>query len=150
MAFGDQDAAHDTLYPQTPTAHRSSGQFLVPEPFAADAVRLPMHVDRAGRPGTAHRGRHRDVVAHQVALGDRPAPSTAWREHHLVQVREVQLVAPKVQGSLASRSLSAPRSGALIELADTTWGKVVLWFIAIGLFAYGIFCITEDKYRQAA
>jgi hypothetical protein len=38
----------------------------------------------------------------------------------------------------------------LIELADTTWGKVLLWIIAIGLFAYGIFCIAEAKYRKAA
>ena len=26
----------------------------------------------------------------------------------------------------------------------------VLWIIAIGLFAYGIFCIAEAKYRKAA
>jgi Domain of Unknown Function (DUF1206) len=38
----------------------------------------------------------------------------------------------------------------LIELADTTWGKVLLWIIAIGLFAFGVFCIAEAKYRKAA
>ena len=39
---------------------------------------------------------------------------------------------------------------ALIELADTAGGKVLLWIIAIGLFAYGVFCIAEAKYRKAA
>jgi hypothetical protein len=28
--------------------------------------------------------------------------------------------------------------------------KWLLWAIAIGLFAYGIFCIAEAKYRSAA
>jgi len=40
-------------------------------------------------------------------------------------------------------------AGALIELGDTAAGKVLLWIIAIGLFAYGIFCIAEAKYRRA-
>ena len=56
-----------------------------------------------------------------------------------------------VQAAIAFRSTTAKGpSGALIELADTTWGKVMLWVIAIGLFAYGIFCIAEAKYRKAA
>jgi len=56
-----------------------------------------------------------------------------------------------IQAAIAFRSTSAKGpSGALIELADTTWGKVMLWVIAIGLFAYGIFCIAEAKYRKAA
>ena len=40
-------------------------------------------------------------------------------------------------------------SGALIELAGKGWGQALLWAIAIGLFAYGIFCIAEAKYRKA-
>jgi len=56
-----------------------------------------------------------------------------------------------IQAAIAFRSTTAKGpSGALIELADTTWGKVMLWVIAIGLFAYGIFCIAEAKYRKAA
>ena len=56
-----------------------------------------------------------------------------------------------IQAAIAFKSTTAKGpSGALIELADTTWGKVLLWFIAIGLFAYGVFCIAEAKYRKAA
>ncbi len=56
-----------------------------------------------------------------------------------------------IQAAIAFKSTTAKGpSGALIELADTTWGKVLLWAIAIGLFAYGVFCIAEAKYRKAA
>ena len=56
-----------------------------------------------------------------------------------------------IQAAIVFESTTAKGpSGALIELADTTWGKVVLWIIAIGLFAYGVFCIAEAKYRKAA
>jgi hypothetical protein len=56
-----------------------------------------------------------------------------------------------IQAAIAFKSTTAKGpSGALIELADTSWGKVLLWVIAIGLFAYGIFCIAEAKYRKAA
>ena len=41
-------------------------------------------------------------------------------------------------------------SGAVVELAGKGWGQVLLWAIAIGLFAYGIFCLAEAKYRKAA
>jgi hypothetical protein len=56
-----------------------------------------------------------------------------------------------VQAAIAFKSTTAKGpSGALIELGDTTWGKVLLWIIAIGLLAYGVFCIAEAKYRKAA
>ena len=56
-----------------------------------------------------------------------------------------------IQAAIAFKSTTAKGpSGALIELADTTWVKVLLWIIAIGLFAYGVFCIAEAKYRKAA
>jgi hypothetical protein len=56
-----------------------------------------------------------------------------------------------VQAAIAFKSTTAKGpSGALIELADTTVGKLLLWVIAIGLFAYGIFCVAEAKYRKAA
>ena len=56
-----------------------------------------------------------------------------------------------VQAAIAFKSTTAKGpSGALIELAATSWGKVMLWTIAIGLFAYGAFCIAEAKYRKAA
>ena len=56
-----------------------------------------------------------------------------------------------IQAAVAFKSTTAKGpSGALIELADTTWGIGALWIIAIGLFAYGIFCTAEAKYRKAA
>jgi hypothetical protein len=56
-----------------------------------------------------------------------------------------------IQAAVAFKSKTAKGpSGALIELAATTWGKVLLWTIAIGLLAYGVFCIAEAKYRKAA
>jgi len=41
-------------------------------------------------------------------------------------------------------------SGVLAELAGHVWGKVLLWFIAIGLALFGLFCFAEAKYRRAA
>ena len=56
-----------------------------------------------------------------------------------------------IQAAIAFKSTTAKGpSGALIELADTAGGKVLLWIIAIGLFAFGVFCIAEAKYRKAA
>ena len=56
-----------------------------------------------------------------------------------------------IQAAIAFESSTAKGpSGALIELGTTTWGRVLLWIVAIGLFAYGIFCIAEAKYRKAA
>jgi hypothetical protein len=39
-------------------------------------------------------------------------------------------------------------SGSLQELAEHGWGRIVLWATAIGLFAFGIFCLCEAKYRR--
>jgi hypothetical protein len=56
-----------------------------------------------------------------------------------------------IQAAIAFESSTAKGpSGALIELGNTVWGRVLLWIVAIGLFAYGIFCIAEAKYRKAA
>jgi len=56
-----------------------------------------------------------------------------------------------VQAAIAFKSTTAKGpSGALIELGDTPWGRVLLWIVAIGLFAYGVFCIAEAKVRKAA
>jgi hypothetical protein len=56
-----------------------------------------------------------------------------------------------IQAAIAFKSKTAKGpSGALIELADQGWGKFLLWAIAIGLFAYGLFCVAEAKYRKAA
>jgi len=56
-----------------------------------------------------------------------------------------------LQAAIAFESKTAKGpSGALIELASEGWGQWLLWVIAIGLFAYGMFCIAEAKYRKAA
>jgi hypothetical protein len=56
-----------------------------------------------------------------------------------------------IQAAIAFKSKTAKGpSGALIELSKEPWGKALLWVIAIGLFAYGVFCIAEAKYRRAA
>jgi Domain of Unknown Function (DUF1206) len=39
-------------------------------------------------------------------------------------------------------------SGALQELAQHSWGRIVLWATALGLFAFGLFCLAEAKYRR--
>ena len=39
-------------------------------------------------------------------------------------------------------------SGALQELADHSWGRVVLWATAVGLFLFGLFCLLEARYRK--
>ncbi|MET0146045.1 MAG: DUF1206 domain-containing protein [Ilumatobacteraceae bacterium] len=39
-------------------------------------------------------------------------------------------------------------SGSLQELAGNSWGRIVLWATAIGLFLFGIFCLAEAKYRR--
>lgn len=41
-------------------------------------------------------------------------------------------------------------SGALQELSGKGWGQWVLWGVAIGLLAFGIFTFAEAKYRKAA
>lgn len=38
-------------------------------------------------------------------------------------------------------------SGALQELADRDWGRVVLWLVAVGLAVFGVFCLAEAKLR---
>jgi len=40
-------------------------------------------------------------------------------------------------------------SGALGLLAQETWGQIVLWVVAVGLFLYGCFCFAEAKFRRA-
>jgi Domain of Unknown Function (DUF1206) len=56
-----------------------------------------------------------------------------------------------IQAAIAFESKTAKGpSGALIELSNEGWGRALLWVIAVGLFAFGIYCIAEAKYRKAA
>lgn len=40
-------------------------------------------------------------------------------------------------------------SGALQELAERSWGRIVLWLVAIGFVLFGIFCLAEAKLRRS-
>ena len=40
-------------------------------------------------------------------------------------------------------------SGLLSDLAGKSWGQLVLWLIALGVFAYGLFSFAEARYRRA-
>jgi hypothetical protein len=39
-------------------------------------------------------------------------------------------------------------SGSLQQLAQHSWGRLVLWGTAIGLFAFGLYCLAEARYRK--
>ena len=39
-------------------------------------------------------------------------------------------------------------SGSLQELAAHSWGRIVLWATALGLFCFGLFCLAESRYRR--
>lgn len=39
-------------------------------------------------------------------------------------------------------------SGSLQELADNSWGRIVLWATAVGLLLFGVYCLAEAKYRR--
>ena len=41
-------------------------------------------------------------------------------------------------------------SQALGTLAGSVWGRLVLWLVALGLVAYGIFAFVEARFRKAA
>lgn len=41
-------------------------------------------------------------------------------------------------------------SVALAELSEAPWGPLVLAVVALGLFAFGAFCVAEARYRRAA
>ena len=39
-------------------------------------------------------------------------------------------------------------SGSLQELADSGWGRILLWATAVGLFLFGVYCLAESRYRR--
>lgn len=47
-------------------------------------------------------------------------------------------------------SESKGMSGAVQSLADESWGRILLWLIAIGFVLFGVFCLAEAKLRRAA
>jgi hypothetical protein len=56
-----------------------------------------------------------------------------------------------VQAGLAGEEQRAKGlSGALESAADETWGKLLLFAVAAGFIAYGIYCFAEAKLRRSA
>lgn len=41
-------------------------------------------------------------------------------------------------------------SGTLQELSGEGWGQALLWFVAVGLVAFGLFTLAEARYRRSA
>jgi hypothetical protein len=41
-------------------------------------------------------------------------------------------------------------SGAVQSLADESWGRILLWVIAVGFVLFGVFCLAESRLRRAA
>jgi hypothetical protein len=39
-------------------------------------------------------------------------------------------------------------SGSLQQMAEHGWGRLVLWATAVGLFAFGVYCLAEARYRK--
>ena len=39
-------------------------------------------------------------------------------------------------------------SGSLQEMAEHGWGRAVLWLTAVGLVAFGVYCLAEARYRR--
>jgi hypothetical protein len=40
-------------------------------------------------------------------------------------------------------------SGALQELSGESWGRLLLWGVALGLVAFGAFLVAQARYRRA-
>lgn len=56
-----------------------------------------------------------------------------------------------VQAALAYDASEAKGlSASLQELSGKGWGQAVLWFVAIGFIAYGLYCFAESYYRRSA
>lgn len=56
-----------------------------------------------------------------------------------------------VQAGLAGEEQRAKGlSGALQSAADDTWGKLLLFAVALGFVAYGAYCFAEAKLRRSA
>lgn len=39
-------------------------------------------------------------------------------------------------------------SGALQTLAQQSWGRIVLWAVAVGFIVFGVYCLAEARYRR--
>lgn len=55
-----------------------------------------------------------------------------------------------LHAGLTYQPTDAGLSAALREIAGYPWGRWLLWAVAVGLLAHGLFTVTEAKYRRAA
>ena len=51
-------------------------------------------------------------------------------------------------GDLEQGKKSNGLDGALRKLANAPYGTVLLSIVAAGLFAYGVFCLIQARYRE--
>lgn len=69
------------------------------------------------------------------------ARSVVWAVIGILLIQAAVTYDPKEAGGL---------SAALQEMAATAWGPWLLGAVALGLLAFGAFCVAEAKYRRAA
>lgn len=55
-----------------------------------------------------------------------------------------------LHAGLTYQPTDAGLSAALREIAGYPCGRWLLWAVAVGLLAHGLFTVTEAKYRRAA
>lgn len=39
-------------------------------------------------------------------------------------------------------------SGSLQTLAEESWGRILLWAVAVGFIVFGVYCLAEARYRR--
>lgn len=83
---------------------------------------------------------HSDAVSRFGRFGY-GARSVVWAVIGYLLVQAAVTYNPDEAGGLSS---------ALYELAGSGWGRWVLALVALGLFAFGAFCVAEARYRKAA
>lgn len=69
------------------------------------------------------------------------ARAVVWAVVGVLLIQAAWTHDPKQAGGLST---------ALQELASSSWGRALLVAVALGLFAFGAFCVTEARYRRAA
>jgi hypothetical protein len=69
------------------------------------------------------------------------ARSVVWTVVGVLLVQAALSYDPEQAGGLST---------ALQELAEASWGRLLLIAVAAGLFAFGAFCVAEARFRRAA
>jgi hypothetical protein len=80
-------------------------------------------------------------VVERLGRAGYAARSVVWTVIGVLLVRAAMTYDPEQAGGLSS---------ALQELAGAPWGRLMLIAVAVGLFAFGSFCVAEARFRRAA